>query len=35
MLLYNLLEGFVEIAIIQENVWVVEPPIEMPFNRFD
>lgn len=28
-------EGRVEVAIVQEDVWVVEPSVEMSFNRLE
>ena len=32
MLLHNIFEGLIKISIIEENVGIVEPPIEMPLD---
>lgn len=35
MCTYSLLKGRVEVQVIEEDVWVVVPAIEMAFNGFD
>ena len=35
MVLDGLFEGGVEVAVVEEDVWVVKPPVEMPFKRLD
>ena len=32
---YSVLKVILEIAIVEEYVWIVEPTIEMPFDRLD
>ena len=35
MVLYGLFESRVEVAVIEEDIWVVKPPVEMPFKGLD
>lgn len=35
MVLNSLLESGVEVAVIEEDIWIVEPPVEMPFKGLD